>query len=669
VTANVYTVGGEAFGIRGIAHNSASTRGGQGESGSYYLDGVALTGFAKRFGPDDLWDVQSVEILRGPQSTNVGRNAIAGAVVIQTRDPDFSRSGSVRVRAADADSYSLDAMGNLPLGEAAAVRGTLHYATADGFVTNPTRGEDDYDARETLSLRGKYRWQGLDGRLTGVLALQYAETERGEDFVLLEYRDDLGNRVTLDPADRINLANLEAFETNDSWLASLTLDYRISETWRITSQTAFLTADYSRFDDDDQLPRGGNAFRGREATDRNWSEEIRLLYAGDNGLRGVIGLFGTVVDLDNQTDALINISPNLVGVPATLLPFYPDILEVGAPSTVENETRNLAVFTEWEKDLGERWTVFAGARFDHEELDSFSTGARTLLTDLPDPATPGLPPPLAAGLAQVNAAILGLITRSEQTVATSYDAFLPQAGLRYRVSDRLTLGLLAERGYRAGGVDINAAGIRTEYDPEYLNNLEASLRSRWLDDRLRVNLNVYYGAWEDQQVGVQVQENNTVDVRTLNAGESELYGFELEATGVASDTLTWFANLGYAHTEFLTFSSTEGDFSGNRFGFAPEWTGAAGATWQFQPDWSLHGNVTYTGGAFTDPANTFAIDAHTVTNLRLAFTPGSQRLALYVNNLFDEVYLLNRTTNFDPSTLLGKVGAPRVVGIEWSARF
>lgn len=90
LSANVYDMGaGETFGIRGVSQNSASTGGGTGEMGSLYIDGVAYTGYASRFLAKDLWDMEQIEILRGPQSTNVGRNALIGAVVVESKKPEL----------------------------------------------------------------------------------------------------------------------------------------------------------------------------------------------------------------------------------------------------------------------------------------------------------------------------------------------------------------------------------------------------------------------------------------------------------------------------------------------------------------------------------------------------------------------------------------------------
>jgi len=669
-TANVYSLAGEGFGIRGIAHNSASTFGGQGESGSYYFDGVALTSFAKRFGPEALWDIQQVEILRGPQSTNVGRNAIAGAIVLKSNDPVFNRESAFRIRGGSYDTVTLSGMTNVPLNGQSALRFVGDYHETRGYITNPTRNEDDYDAREESLLRAKYLWNSGDGKVSVRLTAQHADTARGEDFIVFSYIDEQGNPVSPDIAKRQNLANLDAFENNEAWLLSADIEVQLSDTWSFNSRTSLLASDYERRDDDDQLPRGGNAFRGRTAEDDNWAEELRLRYAGGGRLAGVVGVFYTEVDLINHTDALINIAPSQVGVPAQLLSFYPQLLSIEAPSVLDKTTTNAAVFTEWEFDLTERWTLFAGARYDYEELDTDTEGSRTLVNTLPDPTMPGLPPQVAAGLTQVNAAVNSMLVSSQEASSTSYDAFLPQAGVNYDLKENLSVGFLVKQGYRAGGVEVNSVGVRTEYEPEFLTNYEFNLRSRWMDGRLGINFNAYFGEWTDQQIGVRVMENNTVDTRTLNAGESELYGFELEATGRPVTWLAWFANVGYSHTEFLEFDSAEGDFSGNRFGFAPEWTGSAGATINPVEDGLfLHANATYQGDSYTNPANTFQLDAHTIANLRLGYRHNGTEITLFVDNAFDELYLVNKTSNFDPTTTLAKVGDPRLIGVEVRLRF
>ncbi|MEO0579539.1 MAG: TonB-dependent receptor plug domain-containing protein, partial [Pseudomonadota bacterium] len=125
---------GEDFGIRGVSASSASTGGGVGELGSLFFDGVAFTGFARRFGPKALWDIEQVEILRGPQSTNVGRNALIGAVVMTSRAPDPSEFDSAfRLEAGNFGKVGLEAMVNAPVSENAAFRFTAETFDTDGF--------------------------------------------------------------------------------------------------------------------------------------------------------------------------------------------------------------------------------------------------------------------------------------------------------------------------------------------------------------------------------------------------------------------------------------------------------------------------------------------------------------------------------------------------------
>ncbi|MEM7483265.1 MAG: TonB-dependent receptor [Acidobacteriota bacterium] len=656
-TANAYQIAnGEGFGIRGINHNSVGT-GGSGELGSYYVDGVALTGFAKRFGPMDLWDVSQIEILRGPQTTNVGRNALAGAVVLRTQEPVNFRQSRWRLGLGEEATWSVAGMVNEPLSENSSLRITAESWNSDGFVNNPTRGEDDFDARENLTLRGKYLYRPTGRQdVSWLLTAQYGETRRGNDIVDLSRIDE-----------RLNFSNLEDFEENDSVVLSSDLSWSLGDRWSVRSITSFLDAEYRRFDDDDQSAGGDNAFRGRDSTDRNWAQDVRFEYSG-GAVRGVSGVYYTEVDSDGQTLGEVSLAPAILGIPSILLPFYPEIIGVGLQSPFDIQTTNFAAFTRWDRQFGDRWSVFGGVRYDLEEQTSDQTTGTSLLTPLPD--TSGLPPQIAGAIEAVNAVLLAQVGTSTAQTDTEYDAFLPEFGFSYDWSEAVTTGLFYKRGYRAGGAELSLTGRQNEYDPETLDLIEASLRSLLADGRLVFNANLYYGDWTDQQVNVQ-QSDNAFDFLTENAGESKIYGAEADLRYRARGSWDVYGSLGYAYTEFTEFeSASEGVLSGNRFSLAPEWTAAAGANYRFLDGWFVHGDVNYQSEAFSSVENDpdLVADSRTLVNLRGGYETARFSVLASLENVTDETFAITAFRNVDGRTL-GKVGNPRQGLLQLILRF
>ena len=658
-TANAYQIAnGEGFGIRGINHNSVGTGGG-GELGSYYSDSVALTGFSKRFGPMQLWDVDQVEILRGPQATNVGRNALAGAVVLNTKDPVFRSQSRWRAGLGEEGTWEGAGMVNAPLSDHLALRVTAETWNTDGFITNPTRGESDFDARENNTFRAKLLYQppsNSDLRL--LLTTQYGETRRGNDIV------DLAQ-----PDRRENFSNLDDFEENDSLVVSLDTQWNLNSNWNLRSITSYLDSEYRRFDDDDQGPGGGTSFRGRDAFDTNWAEDLRLSYAGDS-VRGVAGVYYTEVDLENNTIGETSILASALGIPSFLLPFYPETLLLRGVLPGVFETTNVALFTRWDWELNDRWSAFSGVRWDREEQTSNSSSETVLLSTLPDPTTPGLPPLLAGAIAQVNALLLSQLGTSSSSTDTDYDAFLPEFGLTYDWSESVSSTLFYKRGYRAGGAELSLVGRQNEFDPETLDLIEFSVRSTGLGDGLTLNTNVYFGSWTDQQVNVQ-QSANTFDFLTENVGESELYGFEVDFSYRPLASWDIYGSVGFAHTEFTEFdSASQGDLSGNRFSGAPEWTAALGANYRFGGGWFVHGDIGFQGSAFASVENDplLMLDERTLVNLRGGYETARYSILGYVENVTDETYAVTAVRNVD-GRFLGKVGNPRQAGVQVILRY
>ena len=271
---------------------------------------------------------------------------------------------------------------------------------------------------------------------------------------------------------RQSTANLEGYETYEAKTASVNGRLRVIRAARFESITSYISGEYDRFDDDDEGPDGGNAFRGREAKDENLSQEFRLSLSSD-GISGVAGIYYTDVDLENTTLGLVNIDPAQVNVPEALLPFYPANLEISVFSPAVQATTNTAFYTEWDFNQS-RLTFHAGFRYDNEELDYKASTSNALAegTVLPDPATagaqaeflsPGLGPTVEAGVTAVNAALTNLLSPTDEPeINTNYEAFLPKLGVSFKLNDALNLSAMYKRGYRAGGVETELSGEVSE---------------------------------------------------------------------------------------------------------------------------------------------------------------------------------------------------------------
>lgn len=674
ITPNAYDLGfGETFGLRGVSQNSLSTGGGDGALAQLYIDNVAYTGFSTRFNSKDLWDVAQVEILRGPQSTNVGRNALIGAVVVKTERPELNETlGKIKLEAGSYGRQAISGVFNAGVTDNSALRISGQYNQKDGHIKNVTLNSDEFDARDNTNIRAQY-FVEFSEDLTANLMIGYVDTHRGQDI----YRADL------QPVDSYTASdNLIGFEDYEGVNSALTVDYTISDTLDFTAITSYFDGEYERFDDDGGGPDAGNAFRGRDGEDTNWAQEFRFTYQKE-GLRGVAGVYYTQVDVVNNTKGLVNIFPAEVGVPGTLLPFYPALLEIDVSVPFEQETTNYAFYTEWDYKLYDKLTLSAGFRYDNEEQDSKSASFNSLAdgTSLPDPAVAGqtadmlfpgagLGPVVEAGVTQVNAVLNGLLSPIvSPDTSVDYSAFLPQIGATYDLSDTLSLSAFYKEGYRAGGAELSLGGRQNDYDPEYLSSYELALRSMHFDGDLVINANAYYGDWADQQISI-CNPDNALDCITENSGESEIYGIEVSTQYQVTPDTSAFASLGYAHTQFTDFnSSTLGDLTGKQFAYSPDLTAAIGFTTYVSDEFYVSGNVNYQDETYGNVQNTTKLDSRTLINLKAGYVTDAYSVDVFVNNLSDEFYLTSDFTAADGVTRTVRGGLPRTVGVSLTYNF
>jgi len=287
----------------------------------------------------------------------------------------------------------------------------------------------------------------------------------------------------------------------------------------------------------------------------------------------------------------------------------------------------------------------------------------------------------AAGVLNILAAptidqiLAGVAAQFSNTIAidgvdNDFDAWLPKVGLTYAWTDSLSTSFTYQRGYRAGGLSINtfraalapdgatqgdleAAGVVNSFEPEFTHNYDLALRSRFLDNRLTVNANVFYIDYTDQQISVQLS-SNPLDTLTENVGESELYGFEADVSALLADGLLVGGYFGYNSTEFT---------------YAPEWTAGGYARYEWASGWFVNGRVRHQDESFTLVQNDpLAVnDSFTVLDLIAAYDADRWRAELFVNNALDEHYF---TGNFGPTfNDVSIAGPPRVVGARASFRY
>lgn len=628
--------GGQGFNIRGIDQRGVSG-GGNGQTLSVYVDDAVLSNRQTFFGPLDVWDLEQVEVYRGPQATRFGRNALAGAIYIRTADPEFDWSARVRGEIGNFDTRMIGgAVGGPLAGDVLAFRLAASHRESDGFITNRFL-DAPADPFEATTVRGKLLLRPAPN-ISLLISGQYNESFGGED--------GLTPALALDRTVNYDFAGREGNETGQA-TARLTAD--LGSGFELTAIVAHQNADYLRREDFDGTPTPG-ATLDRTGKDRFTSQEVRVRWEGDTA-RFVVGgyhLTSRETFVDSFQVPITFINPRL---PLTNL--------IGRTGTFGGESENWAVFADGEIDIAPRFSVFAGIRYDNEETAEETDTVTRILGTLPAPF-----------------AFLRGVVESDVTAsnAASFDAWLPRFGVRYALSERVSADLTVSRGYRAGGSEFNiVTGAPNNFAPEYLWNYEAGVRARSSDGRVRGAASIFYADWDNQQVSVPAAPGLANVFITANAGTSRLWGIELEGDYRLTPALTLQAAVGYVDTEFTDFPVTDPvlgatNFRDNRFPFAARWTGSVGIDWREARGPFVNASLSWRSSYFSDAAN----DPQNRIGGRVLVdgTAGWQferfSLSGFVRNAFDRDYLsfVNRA-----GTGLARVGAPRVYGLRIDAGF
>lgn len=685
-TANVSeTYGASGFTIRGIANQGVSG-GGDSALSTVYLDNAPLPQRALFGAPTDLWDIAQVEIFRGPQSTIQGLNALAGAVVLRSRDPsltDFEAEG--RLLWTDKNDRTFSAALGAPIIEdQLGLRISADRHADRGYVRNLVRGGYE-DRLRSLSLRAVMLWEPtalpgfrarlsyMRGRHDGPYQFVYVDTTRPDYFK---------HRTT--STDAPNTSNVRTD------IATADLSYELTDKLTLSSVTSWNKVNVASQFDGDGGPES-SAYGSNGGPFRTITEEVRLNYEGDR-LKGLFGFFYYNRDQDQYTRSRANVPTPVTTIAALLqsngfppatasqiatlyaaaLPEIP--VDYSGVFPVKVET--YALFGDARFKLTDRLSLLGGFRFDHERNSFTVTQSAVFAGTYPNPAAFGAPgSPLYLAVQAINVGVAGYVQQassSSPATARTFNAFLPKMGVSMDWTPDLTTSFVVQRGYRSGGSSANTArSILVAYDPEYTWNYELSLRSSWLDNKLTLNANAFYIDWTKQQVNVNFGLN-LYDYNTVNAGKSHLYGFEVETAYRLNSMFDTYVSLGHTRTKFDEFNVSQGtvttDLSGSQFAYAPHWTLSGGANARFGGGFTGNVNASWRSAVFTDTGVNQAssrVGARTIVNMRFGYETEHWGLFAYARNLFDEHYVQYRYNATDRAIL----GDPRVVGGELRLRW
>lgn len=597
--------------IRGVGDYSRNI--GTNARVAVYIDGV-LTGRSSSF-DQSLLDVAHIEILRGPQGTLAGTNALAGAINIVTQKPEEHFNAELRTNTGNYNLQSLTGKINLPLTEDLFASLLVGTTEQDGYIDNITLNRDLQGINRDVA-KLKFRYVGIENLLLDI-GFDYLNDDDQSTNAEALANGGL-NGFTLAPEPFVVAHNADEFEQRELKGATIEANYEIPGDFRWISITGIRANEFTELSEEDYSPLDVAISLFDEKSDQ-FSQEFR--FASPKGEKGdyVIGAYFLDQDISTQRSAITG----------ALFRPSPDA-SVQTPATAEVQSTSLFIHGNYYLDS--QWSLTGGVRFVHEtkHIDYSSVDSIGSFIDVDH-------------------------LRDQKT----FDEPLPKFGINFQWAPDVLLYASVARGYKSGGW--NADFITTlehfQFDPEYAINYEIGAKTAFLDKRLIVNLAGFVTKFDDFQVFQFVPTQSAGAVLSLtNAGKVTTQGVELDITASVTDSLRVSFNTAFTKARFDEFKNGGGlgvDYDDNHLSYAPEHTYFVAIDYSQlvfqQAEVYGHINYGYTGDYFSNPNNTpdNAIPNYFSANARVGLNIDSRwDISLWMKNITDETNLRQRSVSF-----------------------
>lgn len=624
------------FQIRGVGEQE-QYQGAPNSSVGYIVDDIDLSGIGM---VSSMYDLQQVEVLRGPQGTRYGANALAGLIYLKSNDPTdvFEHGAEVSLGNDDLQTFSGFSSGPLSDSGKLLYRVALQQHQQNGYRDNLYLNKEDTNGRDEFTGRAKLRWYATDD-LQLDLTLLHADFDNGYDVWSLT--NDPTNTITDQPG----------VDSQRTTGAGFKATYSGAEQFELTSLTSFANTDHHYSYDGDwanseywaskQCEEGGNVspcqydyFWDKTGQRKTLSQEFRLSSTDQGRIFAdstdwLIGVYAMNLKEDNQLYSEYNTWPD-------------EVLDS------QYEATNYALFGQLDTDLGADYVLSVGLRVERRNSHYSDTN-----NDNFDPS---------------------------ETMWGGHIALSKVLNESHNVYARVA------RGYKAGGFNMTLPvelNDKKEFDTETLYNYEIGLKSHWFEGLIDTNLALFYMDRQDQQVAASQQDPNKPQrfiLYTENAGSSNNYGAELDATWYATDNLQFYSSLGWLQTAYGNYQyqdkyGTDVDLTGRDLAHSPHLTYSLGGTYRANSGWFANLNMSGKSEFYYSDSNDSRSEPYTVVNARLGYEASAWSAYLWGRNLFDEEYGVrgfyfgNEPDNGWAEKQYIRYGDPRQIGVTLNVKF
>lgn len=612
------------FQIRGIGERSGYERTPNSAVG-FLIDDIDYSG---QGGIATTFDIEQIEVHRGPQGSRIGSNALAGLIYIKTKEPtkQFEGIGELTTGTFGTFNAGLAFGGPVGFSENLTYRLTLRNDNTDGFRKNLYSGKSDTSKKDESTYRLKIDWEILEKTSLKLLISEIDLNDPADIWTIDGSLNTLSDRPGMD-SQKTNTYGVKVFHQFDA--------FEFQSLSSITDTDIEISYDADWGNPESHAPYIYDYFSETIRDRKTLSQEFRLVsdianLNPQNKTKWVIG-----ISYFNVKERNIKNDDGAYGDPSD--PFGPYFSQSSSSSKFSSD--NLSIFGNIDYFLDESLKLSLGARWENYEsqyADSFGESFNP--SDY----------------------MLGGKISLNKILSHSSNIFFSVA-----------------RGFNQGGFNLNlglapdSKNSNLYYDPEFLTNYEIGLNSQLFNEMMNIAAVIFYSDRKDQQVLISTQvdptDPNTFSFLTQNAAEGTNKGLELNVNLKLTESLDFFSRLGLLKTEINNWKSRP-DLEGRAQAHAPKRSYALGVSWSITDKASLSLDLVGKSSFYYSDSHDNQSKSYALANLSYNYSIGDWTYSVWARNIFDKYYSVrgfyfgNEAPDFKDK-LYERHGDPRHIGI------